>query len=418
MNLFIVSNLGQLFQAQNVIKQYKLKKNVMVVLWTKRNTVVRDNIVNNVDKQLFDIVETLQLPNFPNKLVVNNLLKIRNSYRVLIEKYPTTDIFVCNFNSHYNFLYDIAKEKGIQINLFEEGLSTYKFKLLLDRSAQQDKPNLLQRIKKSVRVSIKDTKNTIKETDFYLWIRFFIAFIYKNIFRPVYIIVKGIVRIILSVLPEKYMDKIINLKLPKQIRSFKGTIPKFDDVYLTFPERGREIFEANAYHELNLDYELTNEVRNIFKQSVTLQSINKESVIFLDQVYNVPPEIHTEVIVNYLHERFPNKNVFIKMHPRSKKELRKLFEKKIGKYKHIQLLNLDVEVPFEAILLEKGPRTVVSVASTSLVYAPKLVKETKVISCANYYLSKINHSDVKDVVLEDIIIDRDTIVTMCQVKVE
>lgn len=417
MNLFIVSNLGQLFQAQNVIKQNKLSKNIIAVLWTNRNTVVRDNIINNADENLFIKVESFQLPNFPNKLHVNNLLKIRKDYMSLIEKYSFTEIFICNYNSHYNFLYDIAKLKGIKINMFEEGLGTYKFKLLLDRDLNQDNPSFIKRIKKATKVSVKDTKNAIRQTDLYLWVKLIMVFIIKNLLKPVYTILKGFLRILLSVLPKQKMDKLMRLKLPKELRSFGGTIKQFDKVYLTFPERGREMFKANEYKELKLEYELKSDVRDTFDKSATLQLIDKNSVIFLDQVYNVPPEIHVDVIVNYLNENFPNKDVFIKMHPRSKKELRKLFEKKIGEYKHIRLLNLDVEMPFEAILLEKRPKTIVSITSTSLVYSPKLVKNTEVISCANYYLSKVNPSYVKDNVLEEIKIDRDTILAMGGVKV-
>ncbi|KHF38716.1 alpha-2,8-polysialyltransferase family protein [Halalkalibacter okhensis] len=409
MNLFIVSNLGQLIQAQNVIKQNDLIDNVLVVLWTKRNTVVRDNIINNVDNQFFSNVDTLQLPNFPNKFHVNNLMKIRKDYNHLIENYPFTDVFVCNYNSHYNFLYDIAKAKNININIFEEGLGTYKFKVVLDKMQENNKIKFIERFTIAQNFAIKDFKQAIKQTDLFKWLVFLLLFIKNNLFNPLFILLKGMARICLSFFPIEFVNKIKKIKTPKELRSFDGTIPMFDKAYFTFPDQGSELFKAKQYNELKLDYQLKKEVEYYLKNSQTLSLLDRKSVIFLDQVYNVPPEKHTEIIMKYLNEFYPQRNIFIKMHPRSKTEVRKSFEDKIKKYNNIRLIELDVEMPFEAILVEKKPKTIVSLTSTSLVYGPKLISGTEVVSCANYYLRNIKSANIKDNVLKEIEVDRDTL---------
>lgn len=401
----MVSNVGQLFQAQSLIEQYDIRPNLLAVIWTAKNKVVLRNIINNANSSAFDKIELVQLPINPNSYNKKRLLKIYSIYEELFQKFNIESVFICNYNSHYNFINQIARKKNIAVNLFEEGAGTYKNKLLLENRVSDP---FKQRLKLALKSSVSELRKTLAKSIYYKLFQFIVDVI-TNHFEIVKSIVKSFIRIGLSFFSDKQRERIIQYMSPPEIRSFHNIITTFDNAYLAFPDKGKEIFKATNYYEITSDYTLNEEAQEILQSNELLSQIDRESVIFIDQCYNVNLDEHAKTIVNFLGEYFPDQKVFIKFHPRNKGKVRSYYSKYLDQYNNIILLNLELEVPVEAILMEKKPKLIVSVASSALLYTKKITKETNVLCCADIYLKMMQGSISNPKVIDEIIADRNTI---------
>ncbi|MCS0654759.1 alpha-2,8-polysialyltransferase family protein [Cytobacillus firmus] len=409
MNLFVISNIGQLYQAQALIRKEHLDDNVMVILYTKLNTTILDYLVGSVDSSLFTNVEPLLLPNNPNKFTRRKLVRIRNQYEQLFNSYNFEKVFICSFESHYNFIKDISLERNIELMLFEEGTATYKF--LIDHDVEE--PNFAQRFKQALRISKNDFKKAYKNSFLHDIIR------KSFIIQSIKALFKTAKRVAASLFTMKQRNRLKSSFYPNKIRSVFSTIEEFDELYVAFPNKAKEIFKAKRYNELVSDYSLNEETTNLIEESEALKNLTTESIVFVNQKYNVPIDLHVKVILSFLAERYANEQIFIKFHPKDTKLMKETFAKGISRYNlNAEIIDLDIEVPFEAILKVKKPKMVIGISSTSLIYTEKIIPSTITLSCANYYIQNLVSKKIDKKVIDTLTFHKKILETLSDIEVK
>ncbi|WP_404468979.1 alpha-2,8-polysialyltransferase family protein [Sutcliffiella horikoshii] len=378
MNLFLISNLGQLYQAQALIRKQGLDNNVLGILYTNMNTTIYDYLVGNVDKNLFDEVESVLLPNFPNRYTRKKLTQMRNQYELLFDKYNFERVFICSFEGHYNFIKSIASERGTRIALFEEGTATYKW--LINEETQE--LTLKGRLKRALIISKNDFKKAYNNS-------FVKVVIDKSlIIQTTKASFKLLKRITAAFITKKHRTSIQASLYPRKVREAFGKITEFDELYVAFPDKAKDIFKAEKYNELISDYELNEESKLLIEKSTALKSLTNDSIVFVNQKYKVPNDVHVNAILSFFADNYSEEKIFIKFHPRDPEVMKEAFARGIVRYNlNVEIIDLDIEVPFESILKVKKPKLVIGISSTSLIYTKKINPETQTISCANYYIS-------------------------------
>ncbi|MEZ9527222.1 polysialyltransferase family glycosyltransferase, partial [Enterovibrio norvegicus] len=125
MNLFLISQFGQLIHHQALIKRDGLKNNKLVILYTIANTEVPRKIELEADKGIFDEIILAELPLRPNSVNLENINKMTEMYSQLLG--GVSNLYMSSFESHYNICHKIAMNRSIRTHLIEEGLATYKY---------------------------------------------------------------------------------------------------------------------------------------------------------------------------------------------------------------------------------------------------------------------------------------------------
>jgi poly-alpha-2,8 sialosyl sialyltransferase len=400
MNLFVVSNIGQLYQAQALIRKNGLKQNVIAILYTNLNTTILDYLLGSVDQDLFINQETVLLPNHPNKFSRRKLKKIRDGYEELVGKYDFSSIYICSFESHYNFIKDIATENGMKLMLFEEGTATYKF--LIEENDED--PTIKGRLKRALSLSKNDFKR---------------AFMKKQlVIQPIKIALRTLKRIAASFFTKAERMQIKSTFYPSELRSVFKTIEEFDELYVAFPEKAKLIFKAKKYNELISDFSLNEETTELINESIALKHLNSNAVVFVNQRYKVPDHLHVNIILSFLSQHYKDEKIFIKFHPKDSREMKEAFAQLIEeKQLNAEIIDLDIEVPFEAILKVKRPKLVIGISSTSLIYTKKIIPSTETLSCANYYINHLIENRVEEKVIHLITYHKKILETMSDIEV-
>jgi poly-alpha-2,8 sialosyl sialyltransferase len=409
MNLFVVSNMGQLYQAQALIRKEALNNNVLAILYTNMNTKIFDYLLGSVDNELFTHTEAVLLPNHPNNFTVKKLNAIRSSYENLFEKYQIQKVFICSFESHYNYLKDITLERNAKLALFEEGTATYK--LLVNNPEEQQLP-FKQRVKRAIRISKNDFKKAYKNS--------FLAVVIKRSFilQSIKALFKTGKRLLAAFLTKNSRNNIKTKVYPKKLKSAFRRIEEFDEVYVAFPDKARKVFKSKSFNELISDYSLNKETTRLINENEAIKGLNSNSIVFVNQKYNVPVKIHVEIILSFLVREFNDEKIFIKFHPKDTRAMKEAFLKGIiNKGIAAEIIDLDIEVPFESILKVKKPKLVIGITSTSLIYSKKILPDTTAISCANSYISEIVKKRVDNKTIETVKFHREILESLSDIEI-
>lgn len=343
-NLFVISHLGQLAQIEAIIEKEKLLNCVLVILYTKKNKEMPQLVRKKANKSLFNRVLLLQIPSFPNKIHIKNLIRINNTYQKIIDEIKPHRLFILSFEKHYCLLANYAKSKKILVNLVEEGTATYKY---------DDYKQANQAILESLNKQEKKK-----------------AFLIKTL--PIFKELKPVLEI--------YRD--------------------FNTIYAVYPKALKNIFNAKNYVEFFLyeNINITNEVKIINQE----YRINERDIIFLNQRYPFPQDIYAKNLIKILSNQFKNdkeQRIFIKLHPKDSEELKQALKIEI-KNNNIQdnIILIDkYGFLVEGLISLSKPNAVVALTSTGLVYSNKISPETNSISIypklRSELLKSINYSE-------------------------
>ncbi|HDL1749064.1 TPA: sialyltransferase, partial [Mannheimia haemolytica] len=168
-NLFFISQMGQLEQYQGLIEKLKLKNNVLIVLYTKKNQLMPKNIAERCNKELFNSIRFLCLPKSPMRLNIKNYIMMLNSYKLLLKRIKPKELYISSFERHYSLLGTLAKNMGFKVNLVEEGTGTYKYSSMqeackkLDDSMNYQEKKVYKKISKSF--IYKNIRSSLKPFD-------------------------------------------------------------------------------------------------------------------------------------------------------------------------------------------------------------------------------------------------------------
>ncbi|WGE31632.1 alpha-2,8-polysialyltransferase family protein [Actinobacillus genomosp. 2] len=328
-NLFVLTHLGQLSQAEALIKQEKLLNCVLIILYTKKNTMMPVMVKKASNPSLFNRVQQLKIPSFPNKVQIKNLIYINNSYRSLLAKIKPHRLFMFSFEKHYCLLAQRASERNIEVNLIEEGTATYKYTNL-------NEANTL--VKSSL--SIKEKKTAF----------------------------------VINMLP-----------MFRELRPVLSVFNGFNKVYAVFPELLKDTFNFKEGKEFFLykNIEIGKTALNIKNR----YEISTDDILFLNQRYPFPQEVYAQCLVEILStyaEKYDCK-VFIKLHPKDPEELKEVLRQEIANLSMSSNIILIDEYGFlvESLIKTVKPKKVLALTSTSLIYSKLLVDD---INAESIYL--------------------------------
>lgn len=326
-NLFVISHLGQLAQIEAVIKKEKLLNSILVILYTNKNKKMPALVRNSANRSLFNRVLLLQLPSYPNKINIKNLMRINNTYQKMIRDISPHRLFILSFEKHYCLLANFAAKKGIEVNLVEEGTATYKY-------------------------DSYDQANSI----------------IRNTFTK-----------------EEKRSAILIKSLPmfKELRPALGIYKDFHTIYACHPQALKQVFESSKYKEFFL-YE------NIAINDDTVRikeeyKISKNDIIYLNQRYPFPQDIYATTLISILswHLKMNGQSkIFIKLHPKDSEELKSALRDEIIREKLVNNIILIDKYNFlvEGLIHISQPKEVIALTSTGLIYANKISPHTTSIS--------------------------------------
>lgn len=347
-NIFVISTLGQLNQIKKILNRDNAN-HVLVISYGNKN------LTNSIIVGLGDLDYTI--------ITISNEMK-NEDYKILFDNYKKffekfnyiTDIYICSFEGHYNYINVINKKLKCNLHLVEEGSGTYN--LLKDSSI---KNNL---------IFLKVKKKGIKD-----WIR-----------------------LINILIPKQKKSKILYKLLffaPLYIRERFNIIKEYNSVNLTFPYKVKEVFHSEKYNEIFDNNIFTNQ-----NEPLVIKEIESNAIIFVNQSFNIPNELHVSIVLEVLDSVFHEKKIYIKFHPKDSDVLKSEFRKQININKlEYSLLEFEHEIPFEDILLKSNINTLVGISSTALIYSKKYKTNIKCISIGEQYFSKIINVD--DIALKD-----------------
>lgn len=345
MNLYIVSTLGQIKQVNKYINK-KIKSKVIIINYG--NQELMRNICSNVKKECDSLV--INIPyNDNHKINKKKLFDIVG----LIMREPYENIFLCSFQTFYNYFNYFAKRNGVKVHLVEEGIGTYN--LLL-------KTNIKEQLKENLRLLINQKE-----------------ILYR-----------------LSPNKKRKIMRCLTFFMPRYYSEYYKIINKYETINVVFPEKLKKVFTANKFKAISNKVLISNENRKIILAEIK----EKSPTFFVNQTFGVDDFLHVETCLDILFSKFNKKDIYIKLHPKDTKEIKSVFIEQIKKRKYpYRVLDFKIEIPFEEVLSCYNKANIISIASSTLVYSGILNSNFRSYSIKNDYFSKVKNSDVPEDVI-------------------
>ncbi len=381
MNIFFISGQGHLYHAQDLIRQYSIESPTLIILYTKKNSKRINKIIDQVDYQLFSDIIAFEIPFMASKHYQTGaikhlwqLKKLETMYIDLLCKLNASKVYVCNYNNHYILLHSICNKRNITINLFEEGVSTYSTLF----------PQLNTSLKERLILSL-----LLINMQFINIIKPYITFI-DTLFCSFFYTLLG----------PSWFSKILFF-IPS---SYKKTLSKTDierewsSIYSSLPHLSKKIYTSECFYYARKKFQLTPKNQDILNESLKEKNITPNSIIFLNQYYNIPTSIHAKCIAKCLQENIEKTNqetIYIKFHPRENSLIKEEFIRTFIKYNlKIKVFPLE-DIPIEGIIDNINPKTIISLASSSLPYIKMISPKTTIINIGDQYINYLTEEKIK-----------------------
>lgn len=370
MNLFLVSQVSQMVTTNDFIKKQLLTDNILVILYVGESLKPISNIGKIINKSLFVNIIYLKLAKFPQNFTKNKANEIYNTYLNLINNHPVDRVFLFSYEHHYSLFCRIILEQEIELNLIEEGLSTYRHLNVKEKNI-----GLYEIIKNEFVYNFNDTL-------LFTVIKKFIPFIKETILYPKKI-VSFIHGAILSIWAVKVEKSSIFL-------TYENENLYFDNIYMSFTDYS-SLFKAKRVYEY-FPHTLSNEEVKSYSKKL---GIENKDIIFISQPYGIPEDIYISFVLLLAEEVFKNMNnskLYIKFHPREEGLLRERLTKETSRLNLInKVIILDDlnGLSIENVIQLYRPQMVIGIASSVLVYSIKCYKDIIPISIYTYLLDFI-----------------------------
>ncbi|MCS0000078.1 alpha-2,8-polysialyltransferase family protein [Vibrio alginolyticus] len=375
MNLFVVAQFGQLIHNEAVIKRDRLTNNKLVILYTKANLIVPEKIKNEVNDKLFGNIQLIELPINPNSLNIDNINKIYDIYKSLLQ--GVDNLYISSFERHYNILNEIALRKGIRTHLIEEGLGTYKFATREFSFNPPTKKDSLIRALNYSGLSSNVYYPFLKAI--YRWTNDMCSLPYQ------------IYKALRNSTKSEYSSYQILKDLSDERSAFLGYAKDFQSINLAYPKAVSHVFNPKENKELNTYsmYEANIDLSGLISQ----YGIDDSDILYLSQVFNIPSDYYAEAILKIIQEQLSESKgkCFIKFHPKDKQDFIKFVNDKVdemGLSERIIVIE-ESDFPIEALIKECQFDKVLAISSTALVYANQLSHRTKCISITNTLINDL-----------------------------
>lgn len=373
-NLFVVSHNNQLYHANKVACLFQGDDNVLLVLFMSKNLKMRDMIIENVRYDIFNRVETLELHKRSNNFDTKVLMHNKKIYNNILELICPDKLFLCSYEAHYAILCKLAYEKGVSVNLFEEGQASYKG--LVPGYESFSLPPLRTQVFKAFRDAWKESR--IATYMFGLG-----KFVYVEIYRIFESIYKTL----------EYTRRIPTLQKNLLLHKFPEYVlgwHEFDAVYSYFPEITRNVFTAQYYHKIELSFD-DPETVSVAEEIVYKYNIDERTAIFAAQHYAVPEHEYLVAIASSLQEIAKKRGwrIVVKLHPKQQAKSLDKYKKYIES-ESIVIMEEIIECPVEYIAYWSSSPAIIALTSSALLYLPHIKDGVESISIAESVLKQLD----------------------------
>jgi len=356
-NLFVVSRVGQLRNAQTFIKQYGATHNHLAVLYTETNLVLLDNIAANVEEGLFEDTFHIRQPLKPttqtrrkNTIIYNQIDEL---LLMMTNERDVGTLYLCNSDNYYSLFERVNQVRGLglKLSLLEEGLTTYAHagKRFYAKDTTVDWAEVKHRGRHLRRVT-------------------------RQAARSLFTVLITLTSFVLRVDAVQFVkDVLANVFVSKRYRF--GTIRHFDDAYVYFPDRiYSNNIQVDNVHKLDfvLEHSASQEL---------LDAVEDDAVIFVSQKY-VDPYAYFSIVFEVLSE-MGLERVLFKFHPREDRaSFARAWDNALREHPRLQVVSPPEihAIPVEELMMAGKTKQIIGLTSTSLMYAKALFPDVDVVS--------------------------------------
>lgn len=390
-NLFVITHLGQLKQMEALIGQKDLKNNLLVVLYTQKNLQVPSDVVDNFSASLFKQAVFVELPKNNHKPNVRKLHQIAKIYQLLVALCACKTLYVNSFEGHYSILLNLVKAKNIKTILVEEGTATYKIGVMsaIDDTApkmtyQSVKSSFIQtiggtqlfkqgvKIKKSYQKS-KNLQGAIKEHQFSL----------KDMKKNQQFL-NEIKKFWLGIWGDPNVQKpLISLNKYGAVHHFYEPFVDFDVVYASHAELLKGDFGRAKLERFFAYQDVEEQSGSVAQALIDEFAITADDVLYLSQRYALDLRLSMYSIERALRKLKGKGRIFIKLHPKEDEQVLKMYQAIVASSSGSVIVLNKYKFSAEALIALSGIQTVMGIASSTLIYAPLINPEIRVLSIAD-----------------------------------
>jgi hypothetical protein len=386
--LFIVSQVGQARRAQELAKQLSINGASLAILYTKKNPQMPIVTAAIADPYIFPDVRKVEIHPASNDLSALAAKRARATYKSLLAEVQPDDMFVCSFERHYAVLCDEALKRGTKLSLYEEGTAIYKhsvdgFSTFTPHTFASSANTIYNRVWKKQPIT-------------------------KYLLAPIAVAlhqVATIPKLIGLTFWEIYKTpQIQKLVLKRAEPEFLAGWREFDAVYASNPAVLAKHFKSQRYVEASPEFDDPSIIKDAIRVSFKFE-IDDKTAIFATQPYAVDASAMSAALIDVLRQvsDMTGMRVLIKLHPREKPANVTAYRSAIAKRELEDTIGLmeGVEVPAEYLAIYSDCPAVISISSSTLMYAPKH-KQLRSISVGRSLCRVLRQSGIRGPGLEQI----------------
>lgn len=360
-NLFVVSRLGQVRNAQTLIRQESAKDNYLAVLQTAANPLMTATITGHIDQDVFQEIVHVTQPEKPVK-------QGRRKNRIIFEQIEellvrmsdkgVRNLFLCNVDAYYSLFERVIerRELPMTLNLLEEGLGTYANlgRAAYVKDTRLDRHDVVTRARNASRAWSQAIRASL----------IFVATAVSYLFR---IDLFQVRRELLAGL------------LVRPLHRY-SSITHFDRAFVCFPEKVHSGV-VKVDNVIRLGFEIDVDV-----DSEALAALPDGATVFVSQKY-VAVADYVPIVMRILDE-LKLDSVYFKFHPREDRyALERLFEELKSSHPRVTVLApREIQrVPVENLIASGKVARVIGLTSSSLMYAEAFLPDATVLSVAERF---------------------------------
>ncbi|RVN32613.1 hypothetical protein CN111_32090 [Sinorhizobium meliloti] len=386
--LFIVSQVGQARRAQELAKQLSINGASLAILYTKKNPQMPIVTAAIADPYIFPDVRKVEIHPASNDLSALAAKRARATYKSLLAEVQPDDMFVCSFERHYAVLCDEALKRGTKLSLYEEGTAIYKHSV---DGFSTFTPHTLASSAKTIYNRVWKKQPITK----YLLAPIAVAL------HQVAIIPKLIGLTFWEIYKTPQIQKLV---LKRAEPEFLAGWREFDAVYASNPAVLAKHFKSQRYVEASPEFDDPSIIKDAIRVSFKFE-IDDKTAIFATQPYAVDASAMSAALIDVLRQVSDKTGmrVLIKLHPREKPANVTAYRSAIAKGGLEDTIGLmeGVEVPAEYLAIYSDCPAVISISSSTLMYAPKH-KQLRSISVGRSLCRVLRQSGIRGPGLEQI----------------
>lgn len=360
-NLFVVSRLGQLRNAQAFIAQAGSTNNHLAVLYTEANPGLLGAIERNIDPGAFCEVVYVKQPDRPvlqsrekNRIIYG---QIEDLLVKMVDENAVENLYLCNIDNYYSFFERVIAERGMsmRMTLLEEGLGTY---------ANAGR----RRYTQDTRADWTDVKHWARNLGLQA----------RKAFKALLILMAALVSWVLRVDLARLKERVSVAMIDSKYRY--GSIKHFDRAFVYFPDK---VYSNNlVVDEVNrLDFSL-----EMTTPAEVMDAVEGDLVVFVSQKY-IDTATYFDIVLRILDEMGITRVLF-KFHPRqSKASCEKEWDAAIRRHPGIGLVDAEAiqAIPVEELMMAGKVRQLVGLTSTALMYGRAFFPGLDVVSIGSRF---------------------------------